>query len=124
MKSWFIRMHKFGISYTTPAAYGHGESYSTPFMLTWIYEGNEADLGLLAKRLAYSKTVTRRTSEQLSFLDEIYRRAGEFELAKEVYKKIITDELHSALQMALAKIKQLLTDRNSQKVMLEDIIKE
>ena len=44
--------------------------------------------------------------------------------AKEVYKKIITDELHSALQMALAKIKQLLSDRNSQKVMLEDIIKE
>ena len=87
-------------------------------MLTWTYEGNEADLGLLAKRLAYSKTVTRRTSEQLSFLAEIYRRAGEFELAKEVYKRIITDELHSALQMALTKIKHLLTDRNSQKVML------
>ena len=93
-------------------------------MLTWTYEGNEADLGLLAKRLAYSKTVTRRTSEQLSFLVEIYRRAGEFELAKEVHKKIRTDEQHSDLQMALAKIKQLLTDRNSQKVLLEDIIKE
>ena len=87
-------------------------------MLTWTYEGNEADLGLLAKRLAYSKTLTRRTSEQLFFLAEIYRRAGEFELAKEVHKKIRTDEQHSDLQMALAKIKHLLTDRNSQKVML------
>ena len=89
-------------------------------MLTWTYEGNEADLGLLAKRLAYSKTVTRRTSEQLSFLAEIYRRAGECELAKEVHKKIRTAEQHSDLQMALAKIIHLLTDRNSQKVMLHE----
>lgn len=76
----------------------------------------------LSKRLARSKTITRRTDEHLFRLAEIYRRAGEFELSREVHKKIRTEGLHSDLQMALAKIKLLLADGNSQKIMLEDIL--
>ena len=42
---------------------------------------------LLDERLEYSKKATRITSEQLFFLAEIYRRAGEFKLSEEIHKK-------------------------------------
>ena len=76
---------------------------------------------LLSKSVAYSKTATRITSEQLFFLAEIYRRAGEFKLSEEIHKKIKTEELHSDLQKALTQIKYLMADGDSRKVMLEDV---
>ena len=54
--------------------------------------------------------------EAIDSLQKVYAA-----LTQEIHKKIKTEELHSDLQKALTKIKYLMADGDSRKVMLEDV---
>ena len=76
----------------------------------------------LAEWLSWGENVSRRKTEQLFRLAEIYRRAGEFKLSKEIHDKIVIEELHPDLQLALIKIRELLANGDNRKLMLEEVL--
>lgn len=90
------------------------------FVLARTYRQEAARL--LAEWLSWSKKVSRRKTEQLFLLAEIYRRAGEFKLSEEIHDQIVIEELHQDLQLALIKIRELLGVGDNRKLMLEDIL--
>ena len=76
----------------------------------------------LAEWVSWGKKVSKRKTEQLFLLAEIYRRAGEFKLSEEIHGRIVIEELHPDLQAALVRIRELLAAGDSRKLMLEEIL--
>ncbi len=76
----------------------------------------------LAQWVSWGKKVSKRKTEELFLLAEIYRRAGEFKLSEEIHGRIVIEDLHPDLQAALVKIRELLAVGDNRKLMLEDIL--
>ena len=76
----------------------------------------------LSEWLSWSKKVSRRKTEQLFLLAEIYRRAREFKLSEEIHDQIVIEDLHPDLQLALIKIRELLANGDNRKLMLKDVL--
>ncbi|NLH45759.1 MAG: DUF2225 domain-containing protein [Acholeplasmataceae bacterium] len=76
----------------------------------------------LSEGISRSEKPSRRKTEQLFLLAEIYRRAGEFKLSEEIHDQIVIEDLHPDLQLALIKIRELLANGDNRKLMLEEVL--
>ena len=76
----------------------------------------------LAEWLSLMEKPSRRKTEQLFLLAEIYRRSGDFKLSEEIHDQIVIEDLHPDLQLALIKITELLANGDNRKLMLEEVL--